>query len=88
MAYDPTKPANNSPISSGELRAQFAGLKQICDSKANEDDIIPAIQTNSSGPIAGQVDFLGLGVSNPPTQAQVQSIADKIDELITVLKRA
>ena len=88
MAYDPTKPVNGSPISSSELRAQFAGLKQICDSKANEDDVLPLIQQNSSGPIAGQVDFLGLGVSNPPTQAQVQSIADKIDELITVLKRA
>ena len=87
MAYDPTKPANGSPISSGELRAQLQGLKDICDSKANEDDSLPRIQQNSSGPIAGQVDFLSLGISNPPTQAQVQSIADKIDELITVLKR-
>ena len=87
MAYDPTKPVNGSPISSSELRTQLQGLKSICDSKANEDDSLPRIQQNSSGPIAGQVDFLSLGISNPPTQAQVQSIADKIDELITVLKR-
>ena len=30
---------------------------------------------------------LGLGVSDPPTQAEVQSIADKLDELINALRR-
>jgi hypothetical protein len=29
---------------------------------------------------------LGLTVSNPPTQAQVQALADKIDEIITALQ--
>ena len=87
MAYDPTKPANNSQISSSELRSQFTGLKDILDSKANEDDALPRIQQNSSGPINGIVDYLSLTVSNPPTQAEMQSIADKIGELITVLKR-
>jgi hypothetical protein len=28
---------------------------------------------------------LGLSVSNPPTQADVQTIADKLDELINTL---
>jgi hypothetical protein len=28
---------------------------------------------------------LGLTVSNPPTQADVQSLADKLDELINTL---
>ena len=87
MAYDPTKPTNSSAISSSELRSQFTGLKDILDSKANEDDSLPRIQQNSSGAISGIVDYLSLGVSNPPTQAEVQAIADKIDELITVLKR-
>ena len=30
---------------------------------------------------------LGLVVSNPPTQAEVQQIADKLDELILALRR-
>jgi hypothetical protein len=34
MAYDPTLPANNSPIVSAELRNQFAGLKDLIDAQA------------------------------------------------------
>jgi hypothetical protein len=34
MAYDPTLPANNSPIVSAELRNQFAGLKALIDAQA------------------------------------------------------
>ena len=33
MAYDPTLPANNSPIVSAELRNQFAGLKALIDAQ-------------------------------------------------------
>jgi hypothetical protein len=33
------------------------------------------------------VNALALTVSSPPTQAQVQAIANKIDELLTALKR-
>lgn len=31
MPFDPTKPANNSPNSSAEMRAQFNGLKALID---------------------------------------------------------
>jgi hypothetical protein len=31
------------------------------------------------------VDQLGMTVSNPPTQAEMQAIADKLDEVITAL---
>jgi hypothetical protein len=33
MAYDPTLPANNSPIVSAELRNQLAGLKDLIDAQ-------------------------------------------------------
>ena len=33
------------------------------------------------------VEPLGIVVSNPPTQAQVQAVADKLDELIVALRR-
>ncbi len=87
MAYDPTKPANNAEISSSELRSQFAGLKELIDAKVNTADLVPTINANSSGPTQGQIDYLDLGISNPPTQAEVQAIATKVDELITLLRR-
>jgi hypothetical protein len=34
MPFDPTKPANNSPNSSAEMRAQFNGLKALIDAIA------------------------------------------------------
>ena len=95
MAYDPTLPANNSPIVSAELRNQFAGLQELFDNGIqNVNDtladqaanLVPAIISNAAGP-PSSVNALGLSVSNPPTQAQVQAIANKVDELIVRLKR-
>ena len=34
------------------------------------------------------VQGMGMVVSDPPSQAQVQEIADKLDELLAVLKRS
>ena len=87
MPYDPTKPADHSEISASELRSQFAGQQASIDAKVNTADLTAAIQAESSGPIAGIVDYLSLSVSNPPTQAEVQAIANKIDELITAQRR-
>ena len=46
------------------------------------DDAISGSSANSNG-----VSTLGLAVSDPPTQAEVQQIADKLDELINALRR-
>ena len=35
MPFDPTKPANNSPNSSAEMRAQLNGLKALIDAMAS-----------------------------------------------------
>lgn len=73
MAYDPTKPVNNAPVVSAELRNQFAGLKTLIDARPHRVD-----------------DVNGLGMSSNGTYdpAQLQAIADKLDELIDSLKRA
>lgn len=86
MAYDPALPANNSLISSSELRNQLTGLKSIIDLNANN------AATGLSNAIAGTavnpaVDVLSQSISNPPTQAQVQAIQNKINELITAITR-
>ena len=44
-----------------------------------------AIATTSS--TSNGVDTLGLAVSDPPTQSEMQQIADKLDELINALRR-
>ena len=60
---DPTLPAQNSPITSAELRGQFQAIKYRFD-------------------LAAGLSPLGLTVSNPPTQAEMQALADKLDEVI------
>jgi hypothetical protein len=67
---DPSLPADNSPLSSAEMRGQFQGIQNSFDDiRAKLISLTP----------------LGLTVSNPPTQADVQAIADKLDELINTL---
>jgi hypothetical protein len=44
-----------------------------------------AINTTSAN--SNGVNLLGMTVSDPPTQGEVQAIADKLDELILALRR-
>ena len=86
MAFDPTKPTNNSPISSAELRSQLTSLKTLIDSCPTTPVMVNYVQTNTSGS-ALSVSGLDMLVQDPPTAQQVQEIADKLDELIDVLRR-
>ncbi len=72
MPYDPTKPANNTPLDAAEMRAQLAGLKTLIDARPHRVD-----------------DISGLGMVVQPSfeAAQIQQIADKLDELLDALKR-
>jgi hypothetical protein len=72
MSYGPTLPANHSPVASAELRNQLNGLKDLIDARpARVDD----------------VDALGLILGTTYDHADVQMIADKLDELIAKLQR-
>jgi hypothetical protein len=48
---------------------------------------VASARTNVTGPRLENVGTLGLVVSDPPTQGEVQQIADKLDELINALRR-
>ena len=70
--------------------AQIAGLQiQITDQTAQ----IASLQANLSAAFAGSANnilnvlTLALVVSDPPSQPQVQAIADKVDQLINTLRR-
>ena len=78
--FNPDLPRNNSPISSSELRGQFVGLSETLSTAIAE-------AANGSAVNPSGVTPLGLTVSNPPTQAEVQALADKLDELIGALTR-
>jgi hypothetical protein len=86
MAFDPTLPVNNSLASSSELRNQFTGLKALMDFNANAatNALEAAINGTAVNPA---VNVLGQSISNPPTQAQVQAIQNKLNELINAITR-
>ena len=86
MPYDPTKPANHSPIIAAELRDQFAGLNDLIVDLPTSAAMQTQLEAQAAGPCQSVAD-LNLTVSNPPTQAQVQAIANKVDELLFQLKR-
>jgi hypothetical protein len=85
MAFDPTKPAANSPVSSVELRNQFTGLQTNIQAKASEDDCLNRLSTTARNPTA--LSGMGMVVSDPPTQAEVQAISNQLDSLLDLLKR-
>ena len=70
MPFNPNVPADHSPLSSAEMRNQFQAIQNNVDAVR---EVLTFVQP------------LGLTVSNPPTQAQVQAIANKLDELINTL---
>jgi hypothetical protein len=60
-------------MSSAEMRDQFNGLHELIDQCAGLPDKMLPLQ---------------ITISNPPTQAQVQAIVDRFNDLLDALKRA
>ena len=85
MPFNPALPAANSPVSSVELRHQFNGLNSDIQGKAFEDDCVNRFTDTARNPV--NVSPVNLTISDPPTQAEVQAIASKLDELIGNLMR-
>jgi hypothetical protein len=85
MPFDPAKPANNAALNSAEMRGQLTSLHSDIQTRATQGDLagqISGTSANSNG-----VGTLGMAISDPPTQGEVQAIADKLDELINALRR-
>lgn len=85
MPFDPSKPANNSPASSAEMRSQLTSLNADIQTRATSAALNGAIAGTSNN--SNGVGTLGMSVSDPPQQWEVQQIADKLDELINALRR-
>ena len=88
MPFDPTKPANNSPASSAEMRSQLTSLNADIQQRATLNDLNNAIanalqqtSNNSNG-----VGTLGQGADGGYNQTQMQDVLNKLDELIKALR--
>ena len=93
MPYDPTKPQENTPLDAAEMRSQFNALKQLIDDlqtqlaeRPTSYEVQQMILAQSAGSVT-QVGLLNQNVSDPPTQAEVQTVSSQLDTLILVLKR-
>ena len=80
MSFDPSKPANNSPLSSSEMRNQLNGLNQNINDTVNS--AISGTSNNSNG-----VATMGQSADPNYQQWQMQMLFDKLDELINALRR-
>jgi hypothetical protein len=89
MPFDPTKPSNNSPASSAEMRSQLTSLNADIQQRAMINDLNNAIanalaqtSNNSNG-----VSTMGQSADGSYQQWQMQVLFDKLDELINALRR-
>ena len=89
MPFDPTKPANNSPASSAEMRSQITSLNADIQQRATINDLNNAIanalaqtSNNSNG-----VSTMGQSADGSYNQSQMQDVLNKLDELINALRR-
>ena len=85
MPFDPAFPPADAELISAEFREQFNGLQTNIQAKAYEEDCVGRLAMTAVNPTA--VEGMGMVVSDPPTQAEVQAISNKLDELLAVLKR-
>ena len=86
MPYDTTLPVDHSPIVAAELRDQFNGLNDLITDLPTSANVNDAIVSNTPRNCDG-VAALAETISNPPTQAQVQALQNKLNELIAALHR-
>ena len=101
MAFDPTLPVLGAPLDPAVLRAQLSALHDEiaavpagppgaagADGAPGEvaaADLAAAVLGTPHNPSA--VFPLGMVVSDPPTQAEMQQLVGKVDELIAALRR-
>jgi hypothetical protein len=81
MPYDPTKPANNSPLSFAVMRDQLTSLKALIDGK-------PATNDTAKNPNGQFPNYDPNGEpQDPPTYDDAIWLRDRIAELYNITER-
>ena len=76
--FDPTKPANGSPNSSAEMRAQLTALNDRINT------LEAALANTAQNP---NLSTLNIALSDPPTRPEVQQILDFMNTLLNQIIR-
>ena len=89
MPFDPTKPANNSPLSSAEMRSQLTSLEAEIQQRATQAEVNNTVTLAIAGTSSNSnvVGTLSQPADGSYQQGQMQQVIDKLDELILALRR-
>jgi hypothetical protein len=85
MPFDPSKPADHSPLSSAEMREQLTSLDDEIAQRATSGDLATAIAETARNPSA--ITPLAITFSDPPTAAEAQAIVDFVNTMLAGLQR-
>ena len=84
MAFDPTKPVEDSPLDAAEMRDQFNGLKALIDAQQAQ---ITALQAAVAGKASmPQMGGFNPDIHDPPTTADLVAFSDGINQLLQELQ--
>ena len=87
MAFNPALPQTNAPIESAERRGQLNALKTLIDELPTSAAMQAVLASQTSGSVLSLVPYV-TPITDPPTQAQMMAVADKLNELIDLLNRS
>jgi hypothetical protein len=96
MPFDPNLPQAGTLVDAVQIRAQLNALKALIDELHVQMDALPTdseLGEAIGGAVVGSsantnaVSTLGFAVSDPPTQSEVQTIVNKLDEFINAARR-
>lgn len=87
--FDPTLPANNAPLVSAVMRDQLNALNDDlqtrCTVSLMNATVASAVGGTSSN--SNSVGALGMSADGSYNQGQMQDVMNKLDELISALRR-
>ncbi len=87
MPYNPNLPQPNTPLDAAEMRSQLTSLKTEIDTKTDLATVDSRIASNAAGSLAA-VPYPSFTISDPPTQAEVQAVLDKLVEILDAANHA
>ncbi len=89
MPFDPTKPANNAPLSSAEMRSQLTSLEAEIQQRTTSTEVNNSVALAIAGTSnnSNVVGTLSQAADGSYQQGQMQQVMDKLDELILALRR-
>ncbi len=85
MPFDPNLPQSNTEIDAVQMRAQLNALNDLLTAQAAQIAALTAALSNTAqNPSVSQMTS---GLSDPPSQVQLQGIYDTLNTLINQLVR-